>query len=234
MSFLWDEVECLVDVNYSHNERNLGIWVSVSVVLLSVIYAVTLTGGLLSLKSQKDPISEPFFSILELLIIILSPAMVIVMAVVHAWTPPGKKTFSLIALIFMSLLAGLTCTLHFVILSVSHQIASESLPWLPVIFSFKWPSVAYAIDILAWDIFFPLSMLFAAPLFKGSRLKTSIRVLMTTSGILAFAGLIGLPFGDMQLRMIGVVGYAVVYPFAIAFLAILFYKSPAFQQSAKL
>jgi hypothetical protein len=43
------------------------------------------------------------------------------------------------------------------------------------LFSFKWPSVVYALDILGWDIFFPLSMWFAAPVFSGSGRATSIR-----------------------------------------------------------
>ena len=54
--------------------------------------------------------------------------------------------------------------------------------WLPLFLSFKWPSVAYALDILAWDVFFAFSMFFAAPVFGGSRLAASIRALMIASG----------------------------------------------------
>ena len=58
-------------------------------------------------------------------------------------------------------------------------------------FSFEWPSVAHAIDILAWDVFLALSVQFAAPVFGGCRLAASIRVLMIASGVLSAAGLSG-------------------------------------------
>ena len=50
-------------------------------------------------------------------------------------------------------------------------------------------------------------MFFAAPVFGGSRLAVSIRVLMIVSGVLALVGLSGVVAGDMQLRNIGIVGY---------------------------
>ena len=86
--------------------------------------------------------------------------------------------------------------------------------WLPLFLEFKWPSVAYAPDILAWDVFFPLSVLSAAPVFGGSRLTTSIRLLMIASSVLAVGGLSGVIVGDMQLRKIGIVAYVGVFPVA--------------------
>jgi hypothetical protein len=45
---------------------------------------------------------------------------------------------------------------------------------------------------------------------------------MTMSGVLALAGISGAVVGDMQLRMIGVVGYAGLFPVVALLLAILF------------
>jgi len=53
-----------------------------------------------------------------------------------------------------------------------------------LLFAFKWRSVAYAVDITAWDIFFPLSVLFAAPVFSGSRLADWIRWSLIVSDVL--------------------------------------------------
>jgi hypothetical protein len=94
-----------------------------------------------------------------------------------------------------------------------------------LVLSFKWPSVVYALDILAWDIFFPLSMLFAAPVFRGSRLAAWIRVLMSASGVLALAGLSGVVAGDMQLRNISIVGYVGVFLVVAPLLAVQFYRA---------
>jgi hypothetical protein len=214
-----------VALTFTASARRLGMVSSVGTVLLIVVYAATLVAGLLSLQSPRQPIGDPLFSILEILIILMMPVMVALMAAVHAWAPAEAKVFSLMALVFMGLLAGLTCSLHFVILAVSRQAVFAGLSWMPLFLSFEWPSVAYALDILAWDVFFPLTVLFAAPVFSGNRLATSIRVLMIVSGVLALGGLSGVFVGDMQLRSIGIFGYVGVFPVVALLLAILFHRA---------
>jgi hypothetical protein len=122
------------------------------------------------------------------------------------------------ALIFMVLSAGITASVHFTILSVSRQIAAAGLPAAGLLFSFRWPSVAYALDILAWDGFFALAVLCAAPVFAGGRREKTVQLLLVGSGGLSLAGLVGVPLGNMQVRLIGVVGYGVVAPVAFLLL----------------
>jgi hypothetical protein len=207
---------------FSATARRLGIFSAVSFAILGVAYAITLIVGFLSLKSPQQPIGDPMFSILEVLIILMMPVMVTLMVAVHAWAPSHAKTLTLTAVVFMGLLAGVTCSVHFVILTLSRQAVFAGQPWLPLFLSFRWPSVVYALDILGWDFFFALSMLFAAPVFGGSRLAVSIRILMIASGVLALAGLGGVVAGDMQLRNIGIVGYLGVFLVVACLLAVLF------------
>jgi hypothetical protein len=214
-----------VAVEFSATARRLGIFSAVGVVILGVAYAITLALGFLSLKSPQQPIGDPMFSILEVLIIVMMPAMVALMVAVHAWAPSHAKILSLTAVVFMAMLAGVTCSVHFVILTVSQQAAFAGQSWLPLFLSFKWPSIAYALDILGWDFFFALSMFFAARVFGGSRLAASIRLLMIASGVLALAGLSGVVAGDMQLRNIGIVGYLGVFLVVAGLLAVLFYRA---------
>jgi hypothetical protein len=68
-------------------------------------------------------------------------------------------------------------------------------------------------------------MFFAAPVLSGSRLATSIRVLMIVSGVLALAGLSGVVAGDMQLRNIGIIGYLVLFLVVAGLLGVLFYRT---------
>ena len=82
--------------------------------------------------------------------------------------------------------------------------------------------MAYTLDILAWDWFFALAMLFAAPVFKEGRLEKTVRLLMIVSGVLSLAGLIGVPLADMQVRNIGIIGYAVVAPVVFLLLGVVF------------
>jgi len=207
---------------FTSQHRMLGKAGAWTVCCLLVVYAVVTILGLLSLQSPQDPIGDPFFSIMELLIILIAPLLVISMVAVHAYAPPEAKAYSLTALIFMILLAGITSSVHFVILTVSRQINTAGFPWAPVFFSFTWPSVVYTIDILAWDWFFALSMLFAALVFRGGRLERAVRILMIVSGILSLAGLFGVPLANMQVRNIGILGYAVVTIFVFFLLGIVF------------
>lgn len=210
---------------YTVAARRLGVASAVAVASLVVIYTVTLAAGFLSLDSPRDPIGDPYFSLLEILILSMVPFMVTLMVAVHAWAPAEARVFSLTALAFMVVLAGLTSALHFVILTVSREAAFADLSWLPLVLSFEWPSVAYAIDILAWDVFFALSVLFAAPVFGGSRLALWVRALLIVSGVLSAAGLSGVVLGNMQARNIGIVGYTVVFAVAAVLLAVLFYRT---------
>ena len=69
--------------------------------------------------------------------------------------------------------------------------------------AFRWPSVTYAVEFLRRDVSFPLAMVFAAPVFGGSRLNPWIRWMTILSGLLAFAGPAGVALDDFRWRSVG-------------------------------
>jgi len=71
-------------------------------------------------------------------------------------------------------------------------------------------------------LFLGLSLLFAAPVFKGGRLQTAIRVSLILSGTLCIAGLLGPALGDLRFQRFGITGYAFVFPVVCLLLARLF------------
>jgi hypothetical protein len=205
--------------DFTLQHRTIGRAAAWAVFCLGVVYAVTTVFGFRSLKSPDDSIGDPFFSMMELLIVFIAPLTIVSMVAVHAYAPPDAKIYSLTALIFTILMGGITSSVHFVILTVSRQLEATSVSWL---LSFKWPSVAYTLDILAWDWFFALSMLFAAPVFGVGRLEKTLRMLTIVSGVLSLTGLIGVPLANMQIRNIGIIGYGVVAPVVFLLLGIVF------------
>jgi len=196
--------------------RRLGMISAAAVFGLNLAYVVVLILGFLSLASPDDPIGDPWFGLLELLILVLMPFMLALMVTIHIAAPAAARALSLLSVIFMSLTAALTTGVHFSILTLSRTAAFAAEPWTVRLLSFQWPSLAYAVDILAWDLFFALSVLCAAPVFAGA--ARAIRVLLILSGGLALAGLGGVVNGDMGLRNIGILGYAGVFPIAAALL----------------
>lgn len=210
---------------FTRTARRLGLTAAIGAVVLQIAYAGVLGVGLLTLPSPDEPIGEPLFSILEILILLMMPALVVLMVGVHAWAPARARALALAALAFMVLVAGVTSCVHFVILTLGREPAFAGEPWQPLVLSFRWPSVVYALDILAWDVFFPLAMLLAAAVFAGGGLVGWIRRLMVASGLLALAGLAGVVTGDMQLRNVGIVGYVGVFVVVTGLLAVLFKRT---------
>ena len=68
-------------------------------------------------------------------------------------------------------------------------------------------------------------MLLAAFVFTGGKLHASVRAAMILNGTLSIAGLLAAALGDMQLRGIGIVGYAVVFPVVCLLLALVFSRT---------
>ena len=190
-----------------------GIVAAAAIIVLEIAYAAALAAGLASLDGPDQPIGDPYFTAMEVLILLLAPALVLFTAAIHACAPPGRKTFSLAALVFMGILASLTAAVHFSILTLSRHPSFADMGWL---LSFTWPSVVYALDILAWDVFFPLAVICAAATFPGPRLAALCRWLLIASGVVALLGLAGVVAADMQLRNIGIIGYTLVFPIAAA------------------
>lgn len=205
--------------------QRLGVAAGAAVAILCLVYAFVLSVGLLTLPAPGQQIQQPWFTLMEILILAISPAMVVLTVALHAWAPQERKALALASVVFMSMCAVVTCAVHFAILTLSRQSAFSGEAWSRLVFSFQWPSLAYTLDVLAWDVFFPLAALFAAVTVQGSGLPRVTRGLLFASAALAFLGLAGVPLANMQVRNIGVIGYAVLFPIAAAMLASLFRRA---------
>lgn len=201
--------------------RVIGRAVAWAVSFLGVAYAVVTTLGLRSLPSPDTPIGDPYFKVMEILILIMAPLMVATMAFCYAYAGPGTRMYALLSLVYMTILAGLSCSVHAVVLTMRDTLIAAT-PLAPLFVSFTWPSAVYVLDILAWDGFFALSILCAAPVFRGSRLTVTLRSLMIVCGVLSLAGLIGVPLGDMRVRNIGIIGYGLIAPVVFFLLGVVF------------
>jgi len=206
--------------NDTTSTQKFGRITSWLVFILGIAYAITTILGFLSLQSPLDPIGDPYFTLMELQIIVLAPLMAITMVAIHVRADAAHKRYSLTAVFLMFIMAGITTSVHFVIVTVSQPIVAR-VPELSYLFSFRWPSVVYALDILAWDFFFAFALLFAAPVFYAGRLEKIIRALMIVSGLLSLVGLLGVPLDNMQIRNIGIVGYGLIAPIMFLLIGIL-------------
>jgi hypothetical protein len=195
--------------------HRLGFWSASALCVIGVAYIVTLAVGFASAGFAK-PIVDPVLAVMEILTLLSGPILVVLMAAVHAYAEPQYKVHSLVAFGFMVLLAGLTGSVHFVQLTAVRQSASASLTW---------PSTAYALELLAWDLFLGLSLLFAAPVFTAGQLEGAVRTGLYVAGTLCIVGILGPASGEMRLQFIAVTGYAGVLPAVCLLLGMLFRRS---------
>jgi hypothetical protein len=191
-------------------QMRIGKYSSLAVFFLLLIYLVVTILGFLSLESPSDPIGDPYFTLMELLILIIAPLILIVMVIINAYADYERKIYGKIAVYFMIIMTAITSSVHFTILSLSQKSEFSDITNIQLFFSFKWPSVVYVLDILAWDFFFAISFLFGSLVFNHKRLEKVVKILMIVSGLLSLIGLLGVPLNNMQIRNIGIIGYAIV------------------------
>lgn len=187
------------------------MWAARTLFALGVSYAVIMIIGFAAMGNTSKPLADPYLATMEILILIQAPILVLLAAVVHACAPEGTRTYSLIAFGWMLLLAGFTITVHLVQLTVVRRIDPNAIHGFQYLFNWNWPSVLYGVDIVAWDIFFGLAVLFAASVFHASG-HVAVRNGMVLAGAMSVVAIIGPALNHIALRQIGIVGYAIVWP----------------------
>ena len=195
--------------------NRLRVWSASALCLIGVAYVVTLAVGFASAGFTK-PIVDPVLAVMEILTLLSAPILVVLMAAVHAYAPPEYKIHGVVAVAFMVLLAGLTSSVHFVELTAARQSSTASLTW---------PSTAYALELLGWDLFLGLSLLFAAPVFKGGKLEDAVRTGLLRRRDALYCWHPRPATGDMRLQFIAIVGYAGVLPTVSLLLMLLFRRT---------
>lgn len=212
--------------SWTNADRQIGLWSAISVAVIWGLYVIVGLVGVIARPPNPDPLHQvdPYLAILEILLSLCAVALVVMMAAVHAYALPDRKTLSLAALAFMVAFAVLTCSLHFASLTVGRQIDPAAIsPFFSQQLSFgQWPTLALSFDLLAWDFFLGLSMVFAAPVFKGNGPEKRVRISMIVCGTFCLAGTLGPALGRMHIQYLGIVGYAFVLPVASILLAMLF------------
>ena len=182
--------------------KNVGMWSAFGMFIVGVLYIITVAIGIYSAGFTK-PIVDPILGIMEVLTLATAPLLVILMSAIHLTASQDQKIHSLVALAFAILVAGLTGAVHFVGLTVLRQTHMEGI---------EWPSIIYAVELLAWDIFLGLSLLFSAPVFQGGGLRRKIRIGLIIVGSLCLIGVLGPLTGNMRLQFVSVLGYGVLLP----------------------
>lgn len=192
----------------------VGFISSTGLFLIGIIYILVVAVGV-SEAGLNDPITDPTLATMEVLTLMSAILFLFLIAAIKESASDEHKVFGTIALACAVVMAGLTCAVHFITLTAGRQTSFTAL---------EWPSTLYAIELLAWDVFLGLSLLFSALVFDGYKLDKTIRWTLAISGGLALAGSVGPIAGNMALQRIGILGYGIGLPVAALLLAVYFHR----------
>jgi hypothetical protein len=205
--------------------QRVGFWATLGIFWIDVVYVGTGLAWVFFGSRNGGARFHPegfYLAILEGLIVVIAPLMIVMMAAVHRAAASEDKTHTLAALCTMTLAAGITASIHFVRLAAVKRLEPAVAAGLSPLLSFEWPSVAFALDLLAWDLLFGLSLLLAARAFHGPGLAGAVRTTFAVAGALCVAGTLGPATGNLRLQLPAIAGYAFVFPVACLLLGILF------------
>lgn len=165
-----------------------------------------------------EPIADPILAVMELLTLSSVLPLVSIAVAVMLVAPDGRRVWGILAVCFVAMFAVATSGVHVFELTVGRQLGTPGLVW---------PSASYAIELLAWDLFLGLSLLFVAGALDPRLAPRWLRRVTQLAGALCLAGIIGPATGDMRLQFIGVLGYAVLLPLVALGLARWFHVTAA-------
>ena len=170
--------------------------------MIGVAYAATLVIGFTT-RGLSTPILDPLLAVMEALTICAALVLLVMMAAVHGRAPEDRKTVGALAFVCMSLATGITSAVHFVELTAMRQLGSASLVW---------PSPAYALELLAWDVFLGLSLVFASFTLRERVPENGARRGLFLCGLLCLFGAAGPIAGDMRIQFVGIFAYGGLLP----------------------
>jgi hypothetical protein len=183
------------------------------VVGVGVAYMLVLGMGF-ARHGLSEPIRDPILAIMEVLTLLSAGPLVSLTVAILLVAPPERRAHGILALCFMVMFATATSGVHVVLLTAGRQMEIPGLVW---------PSTAYAVELLAWDLFLGIALMFCAAAMDSRDASTSLRRGVQITGMLCIAGIIGPVLGNMRLQLVGVFGYAVALP-VVAFALIRWFR----------
>jgi len=202
--------------------RKLGLLSASGLVVIGIFYAAVVGIGIAQ-AGLAEPIVDPVLAVMEAITLVAALFVVVLLTAVYGLAEADRKPLALVALSFGIIMAASTSAVHFVALTAGRQTGFTAL---------EWPSTSYALELLAWDLFLGLALLFAGAVFVGSGIRAVARSSLMITGALCLLGTIGPVVGNMALQRIGILGYGVGLPIASLAVALVFYRDVGASRAA--
>jgi hypothetical protein len=181
--------------------QRLGYWLSLWLLLLTVVYFGLLVAAL---AIAGMPPIEPFNTLIGIVVLLTAPSMILLWAVIHQVAPADKRAFSLASLALMAVFATSTSINRYNALTVVPQAtAMGKLDGLDWYMPYGWPSIMLAMEVLSWGYYYGLACLCLAPVFRKGRTERAVFWTLIAIGVLSLATALGQVLDSLALGLMG-------------------------------
>jgi hypothetical protein len=194
--------------------------------LFGILYFLGLMGKLI-VDGSIHATSSPGISMVSAAVGLLWDSTLVILFVALRRQITGNRTIlAELGLAFMILMAAGSSTNWYVQLTLVPKIAQTGdAAALALLDIHNVGSVMYAMEHLAWGLFFGLATIFMALAIDGGKIETWIRWLLIACGIMSLLYLPGILIANQVLIDLGYYAAGVILPIATALLAIRFRKN---------
>jgi len=213
-----------IETTITVRSRKIALTAFWTTFAVNEVYAVV--SGIAYTSQGSAVETGPYLTVMALLVVLMGPFLILSMSVIHNYARQEHKTYTLTALGFMIACIAITSCNNFMLLIVSKQPNLFSESFQALFLPCKWPTPVFILDNFVWDWFFGISMLLISPIFDGSTLKTFLRIILITSGVLCVLGLAWIAISPDQAVIIGILGWGAAGPIAFLLLAKVFERIP--------
>jgi hypothetical protein len=198
-----------------------GVWICIAGIILGLAYfAAMLATGL---SPSGFPPVAPYDGIISIISLLSAVAILMLFAVLHMCAPEERKLFSLSALAFATLFAGLTTINRFTHLAIVrpglYVGLTDGIEWFTPYGAY---SIMTGLENLAWGFFFGLAYLTIAPVFTGPGIKRLLSWTLLANGILCLISVFALPLGIPWLTYVGAMAWGPGFILVCVLLIIMF------------
>ena len=191
--------------------------------VFGILYFVGLIGKLVingSIHAQSSPAISMVSAAVGLL---WDVALVVLFLALRQQITGSKAIFAELGMVFMVLLAAGSSLNWYIQLTLVPKLAqSGDMQTLALLDIHNVDSVMYAIEHLAWGLFYGLAAIFMGLAIEGGRVETWIRWLLIVGGVMSILFIPGQLIGNQILIDLGYYAAGVLLPITTIFLFIRF------------
>ena len=170
----------------SETARQVVVFSAAFATLLGILYLLGLAGKLIVDGTLHSTSSQAVQSLSAVIAILWDVSLLVLFAALRRLSSGRKELFAELALIFMALVCAISSINWFVQLLIVSKInrVGESV-LLALLDVHNGISLMYAMEHLAWGVFYGLAAILAALAISGGKLESWIRWLLAAGGALS-------------------------------------------------